>query len=640
MANLNAVSVPTALEHKTKLDLSFDHVTTMGFMRCQPVLYRRMIRGEHDLIKCESVVRPMPIETPFFGSLVQNIRYFSVKLSTIFPNWYSFVNDNIASNYSDSSLVQGVPLLPNHSLVSLFTTSKFDSSYYGQEGYVLGLYSKYAAYYSESRTIGGVTYSAGWYTTSTGIIAYDTLSDDIIVSLSDFDPANDADYILGSYAYRLGHIGRRFMTVLHSLGYRVIWRDEKVAEPFNYNALNLLALARVYIDWYCNSQYLNTYTILAIEKLFKFNDPTSQLSLTALDVFNILNLIMRVVYDTDDYFVNAYDNPSSAVSGQFSGFQVFDPTSTGGAYVQTNINGTPEMNASTDYPLAIGTTYIHEALKRLTDYQKRHQLSARSIDRALAQYGAIPMNLKNERSIYLGHQSTVIKSGAVMSTANGSTDSGQNSTVGDYAGAGFGQSSDSIEYFAEDDCIILGIATIIPQGNMVQGYDRVNRALTRFDFYQPELDFGVKAIEKGEVYVSNVDSFAGDDSDNVSLYTHKFGYTGQYGELKRPKSFLTGDFNYPRIMQGASAWHLFRMFDDDSFAGSVVNIEHSIGFTRSDDEGQYYRIFQYTGDDYDPFTCFMHFDFAALAPVKPLFDTYDFESGGKTVEISNGNKVN
>lgn len=639
MSNLNAVSVPTALEHKTKLDLSFDHVTSCGFMRTQPVLYRRMIRGEHDFVNCDSVVRPAPIEVPYFGSCVQNIRYFAVKLSTIFPNWYSFYNDNIASNYYDSSIVQGVPLLTNNELIHLFTNNEYNVGHINDPNtnYVLGLFSEHAHYFSSSRTINGVTYAPGWYTNSVGVLPYNVLSNDMIVNADD----DLFDYQIGTFRYNLGHIGRRFMTILNALGYRVIWINLKTVtnSNFKYNALNLLAYARCYIDWYCNSQYLNTNSILSIEKLFKFNNPTTQLSLSHSDIFTILNLSMRVVYDTDDYFVNAYDNPTSAVSGQFSGFQVFDPTSTGGAYVQTNGNGTPEMNSSVGFPNAIGTTYIHEALKRLTDYQKRHQLSARSIDRALAQYGAIPTNLKNERSIYLGHQRNVIKSGAVMATGNGSNSNGQ-SSVGDYAGAGFGQSFDKIDYLAEDDCIILGIMTIIPQGNMVQGYDRVNRALTRFDFYQPELDFGVKAIEKGEVYTSNVDTFAGVDSSGNSVYSNKFGFTGQYGELKRPKSFLTGDIANPRIMQGGAAFHLFRMFDDDSFSGDAVNIEHSIGFTRGDDAGQYYRIFQYVGDDYDPFYCFMHFDFAVMAPCKPLFDTYDFESDGKKVDISNGNKVN
>lgn len=633
MANLNAVSVPVATEHKTKLDLSFDHVTTMGFMRVQPVLYRRMIRGEHDKITCSSSVRPAPIEVPFFGSLVQNIRYFAVKLNTIFPNWYSFINDNIASNASDSSLVGGVPIIPAISLQELFSNRVYDAS--NQINLTLGLFWNSARFFSESRTINGVNYSPGLYTTASDYIPVDAIGTDSVIEL--VDAGNYLyDYKIGNNYYRLTHIGRRFMTLLATLGYKPIWGVNKDT-AFNYNALNLLALARVYIDWYANSQYLNSWDILYCEKLFKYNDPTGQLVLTHQHVFTILNMSMRVIYDTDDYFVNAYDQPSSAVNGQFSGFQVFDPTSLGGAYVQTNIDGTPQM-VSPD-SASIGTAYIHEALRRLTDYQKRHQLSARSIDRALAQYGAVPTNLRNERSIYLGHQSNVIKSGAVMSTGNGTNAEGQSSSVGDYSGAGFGQSQDSIEYVAEDDCIILGLATIIPQGNIVQGYDRNNRALTRFDFFQPELDFGVKAIEKGEVYVSKNSDFAS-IVDGLSDYEQKFGFTGQYGELKRPKSMLTGDFTFDTVMQGGDSWHLFRLFDDESFAGSAVNLVHSLSFTKSDDNGQYYRIFQYVGDDVDPFYCFMHFDFAALAPCKPLFDTYDFEASGKKIDISNGNKVN
>lgn len=640
MANLNSVSVPVAVQHKTKLDLSFDHVTTMGFMRTQPVMYRRMIRGEHDIIKCSSSVRPGPVEVPFFGSLVQNIRYFAVKLSTIFPNWYSFINDNIASNVSDSSLVNGVPLLPASSILELFTSSRFDSGYYGQEGFVLGLFRIRYRYFGLPRVIDDVTYPPGWYTTELGYSRYDTFDTDWIVDPASLDLDVDLfDYEFQGLRYTFDHIGRRYMNLLRTLGYEFILVNEKYAQ-FNYNALNLLAYARVYLDWYANSQYLNTWNVLAVEKLFKFNDPTSQLVINGSQLFTILNLVGVVVYDTDDYFTNAYDNPTSAVSGQFSGFSVFDPTSQGGAYVQTNANGTPEMVQGANTDVAIGTAFIHEALRRLSDYQKRHQLSARSIDRALAQYGAVPVNLRNERSIYLGHQTNVIKSGAVMATGAGSNSDGQSSSVGDYSGAAYGQNTDTIEYTAEDDCIIIGIASIIPQGNIVQGYDRNNRALTRFDFFQPELDFGVMAIEKGEVYVSKVEDFAGYDSNGNSLYTHKFGFTGQYGSLKRPKSMLTGDFRFDTVMQGGDSWHLFRMFSDESFDNNVVNIEHSVNFTIGLDDPQYYRIFQYTNDDIDPFYCFLHFDFAALAPCRPLFDTYDFEdSGNKKIDISNGTKV-
>lgn len=581
MANLNKIDVPIAVTHKTKLDLSCDHVTSMNFMTTQPVYYRHMIKGEHISINASSTVRPAPIEVPAYGQLNQNLRYFFVPYRLVFPNWDSFYNDVIASNYSESSLVSSPPVVTNRTLVSV----------------LIGLSSV-------------ATDSSALY-----------------------------DFSINNTHYVLSPVGRFLLKILRSLGYEPIW-DEK--SELEYNALALLAYAKCYVDWYANSQYLNTSDVLNFEQAFKFNTPSQHFVVSGNLVHQFVLLVRNVVYDTDDYFVNAWDNPVSPNSGQFTSFSFTDPTSTGGAYVQTNTNGTPEMIINTDYPQSIGTTYIHEALKRLTDFQKRHALAgARSIDRVLAQYGVITDSLKQQRSIYVGNQQTTIDIGSVYATASGTNTDGSSSSTGDYSGAGFGKKDGYIlDFTADEEGIILCIASIIPSGSIVQGYDRNNLHLDKTDFFVPEFDsLGVQAIQRGEVYVSNNESYHTADSDGSTNYTKPFGFTGRYGEYKRPKSFLTGDLSLSTAMQGGSAWHLFRLFDDSSF-GEVVYQTHSLTFTRGIDATQYHRIFQYINGDLDPFYCFMHFNVASFAPCKPLFETYEFEENGKQVPTENGNKLN
>lgn len=120
MANLNKVDVPVAVEHKTKLDLSFDHVTTMGFMRLQPVGYRHMMKTEHLNVTANSVVRPAPIEVPFYGSLVQNLRGFFVPYRLVFPQWHAFHEDVIGTNYGANSLVSKPPVFNSIVLTEMF----------------------------------------------------------------------------------------------------------------------------------------------------------------------------------------------------------------------------------------------------------------------------------------------------------------------------------------------------------------------------------------------------------------------------------------------------------------------------------------------------------------------------------------
>lgn len=600
MANLNQVSIPVAVVHKTKLDLSCDHVTTMGFCRLQPVMYRHMMKTEHLSINAHSVVRPAPIEVPFYGSLVQNLRGFFVPYRLVFPQWPAFYNDVIGTNYGANSLVGEPPKIHTNSLIELFFTG---------------------------------ANAASLSTQVTANDPYDFCITDLTVN------PNTRSY------YQLTVVGRRWLYVLESLGYKIIPSVVSKSDDSWYNALALLAYAKVYIDWYCNSQYLNSADILEVERLLAYNDPTNPLVLTSNSLFVIFRLCQINVYDTDDYYVNAWDNPMSPNSGQFTSFGFLDPTSTGGAYIQTNVNGTPEMLINSNYPLSIGTTYIHDALKKLTDFQKRHALAgARSIDRILAQYGIVTDSVKQMRSIYVGSQQIVVETGSVMATSAGTNTAGVSSQTGDYSGAGFGQGDKSWDFTADDEGIFIVISTINPSAQMVQGYDRFNVILDKKEFFQPELDaLGVAAIQKGEVFVG--DGGMAHETMDRNGYQGVFGFSGRYGHLKRPKSFLTGDFRLPNFFNGGDCWHLFRLFNKNEFLDSastpnVQEISHSLSFTRTGDASQYNRIFQYTEGDYDPFYCFLHFDIASFVPCKPLFETYEFDSeGSQHVTAANGNKV-
>lgn len=588
MANLNQIDVPIAVSHQTKLDLSCDHVTTMDFMQLQPVFYRHEIKGEHISINANSVVRPAPIEVPCYGRLRQNLRAFFVPYRLVMPNWDAFYNDVIASNYTTNSLVGSVPSFPYDTLVDMFFTNSTTSP----------------------------------------------LLSTVVSTGEDFDFRGNK--------YKLKELGRKFLKILESLGYRLVLGPKKTGEIiFHYNALALLAYAKVYVDWYANSQYLNSADVLLLERLFKFNDPSSNLVLSVTDIFTLLDLVCYVVYDNEDYYVNAWDNPVSPNAGQFTQFGFTDPTSVSGEVVHTNALGTPQMVSSqlNSVPNAvlIGTTYLHEALKKLTDFQKRHALAgARSIDRVLAQYGVITDSLRQQRSLYIGSNSIDINIGSVMATANG-TDGSNTSQVGDFSGAGFGNGQKNWDFHADEEGIFIVVSSIVPTGDLVQGYDRNNLHLLKTEFFVPEFDsLGVQAIEKGEVYTSDQSAFVAMGLD----YRDIFGYSGRYSEYKRPKSFVTGDIRLPSFYSGGSSWHLMRLFGDSTFSGSVSGLVHSLSFTRGQDSNQYHRMFQYTGADFNPFYCFIHFDVGVHAPCKPLFETYEFDDAGKKVPTENGAKIN
>lgn len=577
--------IPIAVERHTKLDLPFDHVSTGMFMLLQPMFYRHTVKTENLNLNFTSVVRPSPMVVPTYGRIRQNLRHFFVPYRLIFPNWEEFIGDLVANNFEHSSQVSGVPYFYPDALLALF----FGGAYQLSE----------------------------------------------VVANPD-DTLKNYDFIYNSIYYKLTRLGRYFYKVLYSLGYEIL----PSSKTFKWNALALLAYARVYSDWYANSSYLNSANYLTLQRLFKYNDPTQALELTETELYQLLLFIRPAVYSSNPYFEEAWDNPVSPNSNQFTQFSFLDPTSTQtGAFVSTASNGTPEMYQSNPSSLQIGTKYIHDALQKLSEYQRRHALSgARAIDRVLAEYGIVTDNLRQQRSIYVGVTQQDVDINSIFATANSSNSFGE-SVVGDYAGAGIGRTNGSMQFQNDEEGIFITISTIQPSGGYYQGYDRINRLITREQFYNAEFDaLGVQSIEKGEVYVSrDLNGFA----TNAADYAGHFGFTGRYGERKRSISRVSGDLAFPSVIKGGNSWHLMREFNDTYFNNSVANIVHSEDFARGTDAEKYNRIFTYVDYVTDPFTLFLHVECKSYAPMHPLTDTFDWQTTSERIAMnSNGSKVN
>lgn len=580
--------LPIGVESHTKLDLPFDHATTGMFMLLRPLYYRHCMKLENHHFSFTDVVRPNPLVVPTFGRIRHNLRHFFVPYRLVFPNWEEYKNDIIASNFDGSSQVTGVPQFKSSALYDLFFN---DSS----------------------------------------IIQYKLAEE--VLEPTDVPQNWDFRESPNGVHYKLTRLGASFYQVLYSLGYDILPKTSSV----DFNALALLAYAKAYSDWYTNSSYLNDAIYLKLQQFFKYNDPTSNLSLDSQDIYDILLFIRPALYNSNPYFEDAWDNPVSPNSNQFTSFGFTDPTTNGGAYVTTVGNGTPVMFAGES--AQVGTKYIHDALQKLSQYQRRHALSgARAIDRVLAEYGIQSDYLKLQRSIYVGVTSQDVDINSIYATANGSNSEGD-SVVGDFAGAGFGAGSSQIEFQNDEEGIFITIGTLQPSGGYYQGYDRNNRHLSKTQFFTPEFDaLGVQSIEKGEVYVSRDFSFM--ESTNIDYNSH-FGFTGRYGEMKRSINRVSGDFAFPSRIQGGSAWHLMRTFNDAYFNGSLTNVTHSIDFTRGTDAEQYLRLFTYTNYDIDPFNIFLHVDCVTYAPCRPLMDTFDWDSNAPEIHIdASGPKVN
>lgn len=588
---LNKVSAPIAVGGKTEMDLSCDHETSMNFLLGQPIYYRHLPRGEHFTDRTIGTVRPVSMSVPTFGRCRNNLRAFFVPYRLVFPQYDASRADVLGFNFEHAGIPVDTPYVSMSTLKQYFLTVQTPDGALMED---LGATDP---------------------TTLNPPVQYDVFNSD------------DMHY------YRFTPAGRRRYKLLRSLGYEVSFSASK--DGFRYDCLALLCYAQIYLDWYSNSQYLDSSDIVNLRMLLSNNDPSQAFELNFSSLGRLLSLVFAVVYDTDEYFNAAWDTPVSPTQGQFT-----MPTSVldydGIASVELDNSGLNVPSMKTSNPRSIGSQYIHDMLQALSNYQRRHALSgAREIDRALSDYGFVSDYASLKRAVYIGNRSFDVQIGDIYSTAD--TSNTDVSNLGNYAGRGFGQGQGTFDFTASEDGMIIIVSTIIPSCGMVQGYDRNNRHLNKYDFWDPNLEVGVQVLEKGEVYVSPNGNFTSD----YSGYSGKFGYTGRFGEYKRPRSWWSSEDRFPSVDAGGDSWNLFRLFSDDSFSGSLENVVHSLNFTRAQDWDTFNRIFNYVNSDRDKFKCFYHHEVHVQTPMKPLFETYDFKEDHKRIKQDiNGSKLN
>lgn len=577
---LDKFKIKTAVDNYTKLDLGCDHISSANFMQFNVAYSKEMVPGEKLSVNMETFTRLAPMPVPTFGRAKINNRAFFVPFRTIFPGWNDFITDTSHVNANGNAvIVSSVPTISAINLSNCFTGSA--SEFYG-------------AY---SQTVDGE----------------DT----------------PYDYGDGRNKYKLTAFGRQTMKILESLGYKFVIGSQ---DTTTFSALPLLAIAKVYCDWYYPSAYTADTIFSNVESIFKQDTGLSAYSLTTDDLNNIFSLLRYVCYDSD-YFVSAWDNPTTPNTGAYSAVTMSDITTdtfrinTGTGY------GTPVVTQSNGNQPGVVSQYALTALRSLTDYMKRHQLvGARALDRYLSRFGVTLSAEKLNRSIYIGNSSSGLQFGDIMSQAD--TEGAQ---LGDYAGKGIGYDKVGFDYNTDEYGMFIIISTIIPNTGYYQGLNRTVMHKSKLDFWTPEFDnLGTQAIAKGELYVPQ--KFEGFNGTFGGLTTGVFGWTPRYAEYKVGRDMLTGDFRYDTINTGQEAWHTLREVDYTT----SENIAHNRLFTVGQDSDQYSRIFYNTdADAADKFNVIYHFEVGSQSPMKPLYDTYEFEDQGKEMVVDvNGVKMN
>lgn len=571
------VSIPSPLSKGTRFNFENDVIATTDFFEFCPNYYLHLVKGQSVKVKPSAFARTLPLPVPTFGKCNIIYRHFFVPYNLVDKAYYDIIADT-RHNYADNTT--GYPTkvrsFKEGALASAFINPQA-SSIFGPMNLLV------------TEVNSGQPYDFSFYQTG----------------------QNDRYFVFTA-------LGRKAYKLLWSLGYRISWNGGN--KDFEWSALPLLAIARIYLDYYFPQQFVDTGLYYSLAEILE-RDMSTQRDLSQMDLQILLMCTYWIAYDRD-YFTSQFTKPYLPESTA-SSVNIPDVIGNG------NTNGsvrTGSIAPNTSIPVnnnVYFTEYLIETLNKLTAYYKRNQLAGGyAYNRMLSRFG---MRIDANVVSYIGEQIIPLNIGDVMSTAN--TVSGSTgSPIGSYSGKALGfkpNDNSEFNFTANEPGIYISMVTVKPYISYYQGFDRHNRHLSKFDFLTPEFDgLGMQATAAGELYYFFNSALNNDGNNNV--YEKVYGLVPRYAEYKFGHDAIIGDFNLNTINTGTDAYHLFRQFKDTSFT-DVDDIVFGLEFCLTLDRSQYDRIFGLYMQQADPIRLYTHYSVESYAPMRSLYDDQVFD---------------
>lgn len=583
---LSKAKIPVAAAKRNKFFLPQVHVTTGSFMRFFPACVRNVVKSTDLKVEHSVFIRTVPLDKPFYGNVNIHDRAFFVPYRVVWEPFEDFRN-NVPHNQSSGTTIN--TLVPDFSLETFWRA-----------------------------------------------IFVDGLNDFCVVKDS-----NDYDFKYGNDYFKLTSNGRAALSLMEALGYKFFMADS-IGKTFKYNVLNLLSVAKIYLDWYFPSAYahygLPAFMDGILQRQFYY-------SLTSEEIYRILKLILYVSYDSD-FYTSLFDNPVGPNSGAGSlgvNFNITDSTVVNitKSLVTLDSNGTPVVRNANSNTVPNFSQYVDKSLQALTSYVARHRMAgSRSLDRALASYGVMLSAEKLKRCYYLGSNEYPLHVADVMSTAET-----QEASLGAYAGKAVASSTHTFDSYSDEDGLFVIINSVVPQPIYYQGVDQNTLCRSVLDFHNGEFDnLGPVMVTGLNVCASVSDSPGYDASFNDVVSSQLFGYAPRYYWLKIPYNRVSGDFMFKSVNTDLKSWLMVRAITPPPLA-DVANFKHNLDFVLgANDAEQYKNVFlQSTDDSTDVFRISFRDLITMRAPMKPLYDTFEFDEDDKSKMVTtepNGVKMN
>lgn len=640
-----ALHLKTAQAKKHNFDFSHDVVTTSNFGLYQPTLCREIVPNSTINVNNQSFVRLANMVCPTFGRMSLKTHFAFVPMTSIFPHFVEFLNQQKVSNangilfqytklpsFKFLSILAGISYAPIskitgtrpfiHSVDWCFFASPFGPNTDNQPLPDDGSSPAALTYQSIDTTSfdGDVQFfnrysqfnksEADILLTKTGnqTFTFTTVGGQKLII--DFDaPIGEpnAQYL----GLRFTGMTKRLFDILRGLGFvgASFFSDD------SYSILPILAYIRAYFDLFSPKRENNFETTFAHSLKTKFQYQDGQ----DIDADVIGDLLVELItYYTykPDYFTASLPTINNGVDASL--------TLLNGSQQKDVEEVTSKNNVQASSQTTNGMSAIQvQGLLQMAKYVNRTtHVGRQALEWLRSKFGVSAPSQMYTNTFHIGTCNCDIQISDLYATANSAGEFGTN--LGDYTGRGIGaDSSQNFTFEAKEFGYLIAFTTIVPRSGYFEGLKPHISRLTPLQFFTSEFDgLGYQAIPQNEV--------VGGISRKV------FGFVPRYSDYKYETNLVNGDFYGSDEL---SAYHLNRMFNPVSVrqghasgAKDDINIVNDNAFrTYSDDVNScaqtMLRIFANTDTDVDHFLIFMRNNLHIAQPMKSISETIDVQNG-------------
>lgn len=522
----NVIDLPKAVKTRSNIPLNSTHVTTMDFGRTNVSLALEVMPTDKIDMDIITRVQLSPLVVPTMGEATLYSRAFFVPFRFCWPNWEP---TSAGKQFND----KGIALNGN---VPILTEYRLQSALFG--GIDTDTLEDSAELWTVTQSDpGAYDYELRVYTDSS---TYSTF------------------YLVATAK------GCDFLQILRSLGYSFLpyLGDSApyVSDSQQFSALPLLALAKVFRDYYVNPNY----SYAAIDALLS-NDTSYAWALTAANIFTLLSFVRYAWYE-QDIFTSAWAQPETIgldslhrnfdVNGSFvspGGTSYTDPV------YGARDDGTPNRTVLQQSNSGLLSMYGLNLLKSVRNFVMRQSAAGgRFIDQTLSKWGIKLSENEARRSTFLGSTRCGLNISRVDATAAG-TDGVSQSALGDFSGRGTmsGNGHVHFENNNNDFGMLFVISHIIPTTHYFQGVLPHVYHVNMQDFFMPDFEScGNVPIPENVLFRDYKNCLSWEQNESYNDST--FGFSAYGYEYKVPFDRLSGDFVLPSRNTELESFHMFR----------------------------------------------------------------------------------